>query len=629
MALDMTTALTIKAKFDGLQQLGGLNKGLQGVSKQSNAAATAMGRLKGAAAGALGAMRSFLPVLGVGAMAKFAKDNIDAADAMSKMSQRTGVAAPTLDKFRKVAELSDTSIDGLGKGFKTLASNMYDAQTKGTGPAADAFDKLGIAITDSNGKLRESDQVMLDIADKFQQMADGPEKAALAADLFGAKIGDELIPLLNSGGDAVRNMGTSLTQEFADKAAAFNDRLEVMQEKLGDLGLRLTEALLPALEKLVGVMEGIGAAFSTLPQPVQDLALGFAAIAVPVAALAIPLGGLVTVFGAIGTALATIGPILAGIPALIAGWAGAIGPLLASLGSLGQILIGVFSGPVGWIALAAAAGVAIYAFRDQIGAAFQAIGQFIADAAMGFKTVFIDPVIQLGQQVIDFYINTWTGIFNFIKQPFEQGIEFIKQNFVTPIQDAIGGIIDSIKGAWAGLSQALSSPFEAAATTIRGVLNTVIGGIESTINGVINAINNLIQGANNVASTVGLPSIPTLQSVSLPRFADGGVVTGPTMALVGEGGEPEYIVPQSKAGKFAANWMAGVRGAAAIPRFAEGGVVVPASANVNIQTGPVTQMNGTNYVTTQDLSRAVQAGVNQTLSLIAGDGSVRRQLGMA
>jgi hypothetical protein len=38
--------------------------------------------------------------------------------------------------------------------------------------------------------------------------------------------------------------------------------------------------------------------------------------------------------------------------------------------------------------------------------------------------------------------------------------------------------------------------------------------------------------------------------------------------MVGEGGEPEYIVPQSKAAGFAANWMAGRRGAAAIPRFA-------------------------------------------------------------
>lgn len=584
----MTTALTIRANVTGMSELSGLQRGLGGVATQSNTAATAMGRLKGAAAGAFGAIRTFLPVLGVGALAKFGKDNLDSADAMSKLSQRTGIAAPTLDKFRKVAELSDTSIESLGKGFKTLASNMYDANVKGTGPAAEAFKKLGISVTDQNGKLRDTDKVMLDVADKFKAMADGPEKAALAADIFGGKLGSELIPLLNSGGQAVRDMGTSLTQEFADKAAAFNDRLETMQEKLGDLGLRLTEAALPALEKLLQIFEGAAALFGQLPQPIQDIAAGFAAIAIPVAALAIPLGGLSTVFGTIGGLITTLGPILAGIPALLAGWAGAIGPLVAGLGTLGQVLIGVFSGPVGWVALAVAAGVAIYAFRDKIGQAFQAIGNYLTEAAKGFKMVFIDPV-----------------------------------------SNAMKGLVDGIKSLFSGLAAVLKAPFEAVANMIKGIVNGIIGGVERGINGAIRGLNRMISGANAALAQVGLPQIPFIPAVQLPRFADGGVVSGPTLAMVGEGGEPEYIVPQSKAAGFAANWMAGKRGAGAIPRFAEGGVVVPSTASVSIQTGPVTQMNGTNYVTTGDLSNAVQAGVNQTLALLAGDSRVRRSIGIA
>jgi hypothetical protein len=39
--------------------------------------------------------------------------------------------------------------------------------------------------------------------------------------------------------------------------------------------------------------------------------------------------------------------------------------------------------------------------------------------------------------------------------------------------------------------------------------------------------------------------------------------------------------------------MMGARGAAAIPRYAEGGYVGP----INVQTGPVMQQGGTNYVT--------------------------------
>ena len=107
MAMDMTTALTIKANVVGQGQITGLQTGLKKVTGQTNRAAGAMGRLKAAAGGALGAMGRFLPVLGVGAIGAFAKKSIDAADSMSKLSQRTGIAAPALDKFRQAAELSE------------------------------------------------------------------------------------------------------------------------------------------------------------------------------------------------------------------------------------------------------------------------------------------------------------------------------------------------------------------------------------------------------------------------------------------------------------------------------------------------------------------------------------------
>jgi hypothetical protein len=130
---------------------------------------------------------------------------------------------------------------------------------------------------------------------------------------------------------------------------------------------------------------------------------------------------------------------------------------------------------------------------------------------------------------------------------------------------------------------------------------------------VVQAINNLIAGANQALAALRMPQIPPLPQPNIPQFAEGGVVSGPTLAMVGEGGEPEYIVPQSKASGFAANWMAGQRGAAAIPRFAEGGVVSPATA-INIQTGPVMQQNGTNYVTVADLEKAMQTVVGSLLS---------------
>ena len=89
-----------------------------------------------------------------------------------------------------------------------------------------------------------------------------------------------------------------------------------------------------------------------------------------------------------------------------------------------------------------------------------------------------------------------------------------------------------------------------------------------------------------------------------------------------------------------ANYMSGARGGAVIPAFANGGVVGPSrmaqgrnstatiKPQISIQTGPVVQMGGTNYVTMQDLGRAVQIGVRQTIGIIQGDMNMRNQMGL-
>ena len=167
--------------------------------------------------------------------------------------------------------------------------------------------------------------------------------------------------------------------------------------------------------------------------------------------------------------------------------------------------------------------------------------------------------------------------------------------------------VQSIQDNWSALQQGLISPFEAAANVIKTVMNNVVGFVSSIINSVINKINNLIKGVNRISGKVGIPAIPTIPNVKFEKFAKGGMVTGPTLGLVGEAG-PEYIVPAGKAQGFAQNILSGVRGPAAIPAFAEGGYVGP----VNITTGPVMQQGGTNYVTMAQF----EAGIRDVTSAV-------------
>ena len=97
----------------------------------------------------------------------------------------------------------------------------------------------------------------------------------------------------------------------------------------------------------------------------------------------------------------------------------------------------------------------------------------------------------------------------------------------------------------------------------------------------------------------------------MPQFADGGVVTRPTLAMVGEGGEPEYIIPASRMGAASAAYQAGARGADVLAGRGTGQPVI------NITTGPVMRTpDGQDWVTTADLERAMRTTANAMLGRV-------------
>jgi hypothetical protein len=563
---DTKTSVAIQASVQGLASIQGLNKGLGGLATQANTTGGALGRLRGAAGGAVTALRGILPVIGVAGVAAFAKSNLDAADAMSKLSLRTGIAAPELDKFRKVAELSDTSIESLSRAFPVLSKNVKDATEKGTGPAARAFEQLGIQLANADGSLRSTDDIMLQVSDAFAGMADGTEKAALASQIFGGRLGSELIPLLNSGGDAVRNMSTSMTQEFADSAAVFNDRLENMQEKLGDLGVRMTMALLPALDAMVAGVESLIQGFSQLPGPLQTIIAGLASIS-----------AVALVFSPIISAVTALGPLIGSLIGLLTGG-----------GGLAAAIAAVFTGPVGWIALLVAAGVAIYTFRDQIGDALKAIGQFFVD---GFK--FIGGVLKAAAQAyMDFYVKPVLGF----------------------AQKAWDGIVDIFNR----LVDALKAPFIAVGRMIQSVWNGILTFVANSLNSFIQKVNAAINLANRLPN-VNIPTIPTVPVTrnpqqSAPSFAGGGYTgDGPRVGGIdGKGGFPAILHPRERV----------------IDLTARNGNVAMQPAQINIQTGPVMQADGQNWVTVADLQRAMRATEAATMARLRTYAG-RRAVGVA
>ena len=239
MAKGARFELLIKAKTVGKAAIKALGHSMQGLQ----------GRVKMVAAGFKGLVAAMGPLgalFTAGSIVGFGKNALDLGDQLGKLSIRTGIAAQKLSAYKRLADLSDVSQSKMRRGLKTLSKNMLEAN-KGTQLYARAFKSLGVEHTDSSGRLRKTDEVFEDIADKFSQMEDGSEKAAISMALFGGS-GEQLIPMLNAGSEEMKKLTIRMADDFPNRSQRFNDTMETLGRKFQEVVIAVTDFFLPVMQ---------------------------------------------------------------------------------------------------------------------------------------------------------------------------------------------------------------------------------------------------------------------------------------------------------------------------------------------------------------------------------------------
>ena len=157
----------------------------------------------------------------------------------------------------------------------------------------------------------------------------------------------------------------------------------------------------------------------------------------------------------------------------------------------------------------------VTAFKDQMFEALRLAG--IADVFRG---------------VWDGLVGIVTGVFANVKRAIGEFIRFVRRLFdLSNLGDVVGNI-------FAGIGSRISSAFAGARNALKIGINRIIYMINWLIrkwNGLEFRIPSILPGIGD--RVVGVPDIP-----EIPRLASGGIVTAPTLALIGEAG-PEAVVP--------------------------------------------------------------------------------------
>ena len=138
-----------------------------------------------------------------------------------------------------------------------------------------------------------------------------------------------------------------------------------------------------------------------------------------------------------------------------------------------------------------------------------------------------------------------------------------------------------------------------------------------------------------------MPFPGTMQGVNnmlgLLPFAEGGFVSSPTAALIGEGGEPEYVIPESKMNTAMQRWSGGNKGDSVLdPTSGNGSSMTnmqdePFTPQITINGG-VMEMDGQQYIRRDEIPSLVQqsakAGEERAFRKMKMSPSTRRKIGI-
>jgi phage-related protein len=479
----------------------------------------------------------------------------------------------------------------LGVSMATLGRQLGGV-TQPTKSTMAAFDQLGLSQKALMGMPME--QRMGAIANAFQKLPNGVDKAALSQRLFG-RSGQQLLPL------------------FAEGAKGLNDQLQMTQKLVPYQKNSAKQALDLAAQQRELNMAMTGA----------KVAIGSALLPV-LSALVQDMTPLIT---AVGTLLRNV-PLLA--PAIVVLGA-AFGTLLIlqkvnmaleafGIATMGATPLGIVVGIVALVAALVLAYQKVKWFHDAVNAVFNAIKSVVTAVvdfiaahwklfALGLAAVLLGPIAAIVagfflfrtqiMAVIDAVVKAFTVAFNAIKNVALTVINFIKDNWrlmavglalvlLGPIAAAVAAffllrskvmvVIDAIKsgfisvkdvvigvfnsivafavsipkrivaafsGLKSGVSRAASGMFDG----IKSAMSSVVSFISGKVTEILNLISKVINEIKSLPGKVASPVTSVAKKIGgfasgvvshIPGLAEGGTTSRGGMAVVGERG-PEIV----------------------------------------------------------------------------------------
>ncbi|MEV6471609.1 hypothetical protein [Streptomyces sp. NPDC051657] len=489
----------------------------------------------------IGALSTFtdaeLESMSKSAMALADRFEVDVTDATGAVGQliKTGLVSDATEGFDLVTKAMQTIPAELRD---DLLPTIQEYSTQFRRVGLDGATSMGLLSQAVKGGARDLDQV----ADAIGIFGETALKGGKATEDAFASIGlnaGEMSKLIGAGGSSAEKAlqmtmdglrGTENEQTKLNAAAAlFGDPANIMGDALFALD-PATAAAASGMDKAAGSSKALAAGMEDDPAQQMDSAMRILTQGLGEALLPILLK-VSQLFTEHKGLLQILVPVVLGL-ALALGIMAAV---------IWLVNIAMLANPVAWIILGIVALIAVIALIiikwDEVAAATGRVWDWI-----------VGKLAAAWQWIKDTAAATW----NWVVQKTTAAWDWIVADINKAVSDvmAIVNWLSAIPGKVAGWFGQVVSWVGSLPGKIRSAASGMWDGISSSFRSMVNQ---LIGGWNSLSFTIGggsimgvsVPSL-TLSTPNIPMLADGGITTGPTLAMIGEGAEDEVVLPLSR-----------------------------------------------------------------------------------
>ncbi|HFZ9839148.1 TPA: phage tail tape measure protein [Streptococcus agalactiae] len=477
-------------------------------------------------------------------------------DNVTKAAQDTGQSVDTI--VQKAID-GAPQIKGLGLSFEEGAALIGKFEKSGVDSSAalSSLSKAAVIYAKDGKTLTDG---LNETVSAIQNSTSEIEALSIASEIFGSKAAPRMVDAIQRGAFSFDDLAEAAKSSSGTVSTTFDETLDPIdkltqysnqaKEGMAELGGKLLETVIPALEPLMGMLESSVNWFTSLNETDQQTIVILGLVTTAVMMLLGAIAPLVIAIGAIGAPVGIVVAAIVGAIAVIT----LIIQAIMNWGAITEWLQSTWDSCAAWLS---------ELWTNIVTTATTAWSNFTA-----WLSGLWSSVVSTGQSLWSSFTSSLSNIFSSLIT----GAQSLWSSFTSTLSNLWSGLVSTGSNLFNNLSSTISGIFNGILSTASNIWNSIKSTISNAIDGAKNAVSNGVNAIKNLFNfQIKWPHIPLphfrvsgsanpldwlkggLPSIGIDWYAKGGIMTKPTLfgmngnrAMVGGEAGAEAILPLNK-----------------------------------------------------------------------------------